>query len=298
MPKPLNSDYAFRRQNLLIEFASLKYASPQGIYMSLSPQEPRLWWGVMFVRKGPYASAILKFTVLFPTSYPADPPILTFLSDIYHPLIVPPTPPPLSSSSTHSSPGMSQPQPPAAHINYNQNISNLPPGSFTLKHGFPNWCSTPSPRATSSPDSKRLPPNPPVAPLESSLSSTPWNHAASPEKEKNILQVLYYLKSVFSSVSVLDDIPPHLAANLGALRAWRSFRETSNIGGKEEGQRVWLERVNGCVAGSQTDGVLYGGMGVGRGGGGLGNEEIMRFLDIDDDAYESIKEMIAGRGST
>jgi len=76
-------------------------------------------------------------------------------------------------------------------------------------------------------------------------------------------------------VSVLDDIPPHLAANLGAWRAWRSFREAGRVSGKEEGQRVWLERVNGCVAGSQTEGVLYGGMGVGRGGGGLGNEEMV-----------------------
>ncbi|KAF8431122.1 hypothetical protein BGX38DRAFT_1229687 [Terfezia claveryi] len=300
MPKPLNSDYAFRRQNLLIEFASLKYASPQGIYMSLSPQEPRLWWGVMFVRKGPFASAILKFTVLFPTGYPAHPPIITFLSDIYHPLIVPPTPPPPPSSlSTHSSPGKSQPQPPAAHINYNQNISNLPAGSFTLKHGFPNWYSTPSPKTTTSPGSKELPPNPPLAPLEPALNSAPSIPSPSPEKEKNILQVLYYLKSVFSSVSVLDDIPPHLAANLGAWRAWRAFREASKAGGaKEESHSVWLERVNGCVTGSQTEGVLYGGMGVGRGGGGLGNEEMMRFLDIDDDAYESIKEMIAGRGTS
>ena len=79
-------------------------------------------------------------------------------------------------------------------------------------------------------------------------------------------------------MSVLDDIPPHLAANLGAWRAWRGFREAGRAGGKAEGKMVWLERVNGCVAGSQTEGVLYGGMGVGRGGGGLGNEEMVSCL--------------------
>lgn len=318
MPKPLSSDYAFRRQNLLIELyafppsfhiftyltpgyrsASLKYAAPQGVYMSLSPQEPSLWWGVMFVRKGsplppkhrssaasdimlfpgPYTSAVLKFTVLFPTGYPAHPPIITFLSDIYHPLIVPPTPPPQSTNpaaSTNSSPGKSQQQhTSAAHINYNQNVSNLPPGSFSLKHGFPSWHSTHSPKTSLSPGSKKLPPNPPITSLDPIAASTSYLPPPA-EKEKSILQVLYYLKSVFSSVSVLDDIPPQLAVNLGACRAWRDFREASKIGGKEEGKRAWLEKVSGCVAGSQTEGVLYGGMGVGRGGGGLGNEEMVR----------------------
>jgi len=96
---------------------------------------------------------------------------------------------------------------------------------------------------------------------------------------------------------VLDDIPTHLAANLGASRAWRSFREAEKNGGNADGKRVWLEKISSCVAGTQTDGVLYGGMGLGRGGGGLGSEEMMRFLDIDDDAYENIKEMIAASGS-
>lgn len=224
---------------------------------------------------GPYASAILKFTVLFPTSYPAHPPIITFLSDIYHPLIVPPTsPPPPTASSTNSSPGRSQSQPSAAHYNYNQNVSNLPPGSFTLKHGFPNWYSASSPKTTSSPGSKKLPPNPPLTPLDPTTTSLSLPSVAQ-EKEKSILQVLYYLKSVFSSVSVLDDIPPHLAANLGAWRAWRSFREAGKVGGKEEGKKVWLDKVDACVAASKTDGVLYDGMGVGRGGGGLGNEEMV-----------------------
>ena len=262
--------------------------------MSLSPQEPRLWWGVMFVRKGcraqikcqvfnnrvadvhkgPYASAVLKFTVLFPTSYPANPPIITFLSDIYHPLIVPPTPPPTNAPlPAQSSPGKSQPS--AAHYNHNQNVLYLPPGSFTLSHGFPSWHSAPSPKSTISLGGKKLPPQPPQeSPDHISLSLV----SSSSEKEKNILQVLYYIKSVFSSVSVLDDIPPHLATNLGAWRAWRSFREADPVGSNNDGKNVWMEKVNSCISGTQTEGVLYGGMGLGRGGGGLGNEEMVFFF--------------------
>ncbi|KAF8454447.1 hypothetical protein BDZ91DRAFT_561025 [Kalaharituber pfeilii] len=298
MPKlPLTSQDAFRRQNLLIEFASLKYACPQGIYMSLSPHDPILWWGVMFVRKGPYASAILKFTVLFPTSYPTHPPIITFLSDVYHPLVVPSTLPPGNTNHTFPnapSSGKSQKLIPAAQLNYNQNISNLPAGSFTLKHGFPTWYSS-SPRTTSSSGSKKLPPNPPLTPIVPSAAGS----TVSPpqEKEKSILQVLHYLKSVFSYESVLDDIPTHLAANLGAWRAWRSFRDAGKEGGKEEGKLVWQEKVSACVLASQNDAVLYGGLGVGRGGGGTGNEEMMRFLEINDEEYQTIKEMIANRGN-
>ncbi|RPB08494.1 hypothetical protein P167DRAFT_578186 [Morchella conica CCBAS932] len=46
MPPPaLLSTPAVRRQNLLIEFASLKHAAPAGVYMSLTPSDPTLWSG-------------------------------------------------------------------------------------------------------------------------------------------------------------------------------------------------------------------------------------------------------------
>lgn len=86
-------------------------------------------------------------------------------------------------------------------------------------------------------------------------------------------------------MSVLDDIPPHLAVNLGAWRAWRSFREAGNVAGKAEGKRVWLDKVKSCVAGSQSEGVLYGGMGIGRGGGGLGNEEMVSAATFEEFQY-------------
>ncbi|CAI4210674.1 unnamed protein product [Parascedosporium putredinis] len=45
---------SLRRQHLLAEFTGLKQACPEGVFVSLTPGDPSLWSGVMFVRKGPY----------------------------------------------------------------------------------------------------------------------------------------------------------------------------------------------------------------------------------------------------
>ncbi|KAH6631812.1 hypothetical protein F5144DRAFT_648978 [Chaetomium tenue] len=80
---------AFKRQHLLAEFTGLKQACPQGIFVSLTPGDPTLWSGVLFVRKGPYAPAILRFQLSFPDTYPSLPPLVTFSTDIFHPLLTP-----------------------------------------------------------------------------------------------------------------------------------------------------------------------------------------------------------------
>jgi hypothetical protein len=41
------------------------------------------------VLTGYYADAVLKFTVQFPADYPSRPPVVHFLSDVFHPLIGP-----------------------------------------------------------------------------------------------------------------------------------------------------------------------------------------------------------------
>ncbi|KAH8151443.1 uncharacterized protein LAJ45_04648 [Morchella importuna] len=120
----LLSTPAVRRQNLLIEFASLKHAAPAGVYMSLTPSDPTLWSGVIFTRKGPYHGGIFKFTITFPPTYPTTPPTIIFTTPLYHPLISP-SPPPASSPSTT-------------------------PGLFSLRHGFPHWF-TPTPSAPATP---------------------------------------------------------------------------------------------------------------------------------------------------
>lgn len=43
---------SFRRQHLNIEFASLRVAKLEGVFLSITPGDPTLWVGVMFVRRG------------------------------------------------------------------------------------------------------------------------------------------------------------------------------------------------------------------------------------------------------
>ncbi|KAJ5786743.1 uncharacterized protein N7503_011955 [Penicillium pulvis] len=67
---------------LHLEFSSLRHAAPLGVYVSLAPGDPTLWSGVIFVRSGPYASAILRFQIRFPDIYPDLPPLVTFATDL------------------------------------------------------------------------------------------------------------------------------------------------------------------------------------------------------------------------
>ncbi|PWY90075.1 ubiquitin-conjugating enzyme [Aspergillus heteromorphus CBS 117.55] len=107
--------------------ASLQHAAPPGTYVSLSPGDPTLWLGVIFVRSGPYASAVLRFQIRFPASYPDMPPLVNFATDVFHPLIVPLT------TYTFST-GASSEDPVSA-----TDDERLPPGGFSLRHGFPHW---------------------------------------------------------------------------------------------------------------------------------------------------------------
>ena len=46
---------ALRKQHLLVEFAGLKQACPEGVFVSLTPDDPSMWSGVLFVRDGEYS---------------------------------------------------------------------------------------------------------------------------------------------------------------------------------------------------------------------------------------------------
>ncbi|CAO3589915.1 unnamed protein product [Absidia cylindrospora] len=44
-------------------------------------------YGVVFVHKGYYRSGVFKFRMYIPESYPDHPPSVTFLTDMFHPLV-------------------------------------------------------------------------------------------------------------------------------------------------------------------------------------------------------------------
>ncbi|KAI8996927.1 ubiquitin-conjugating enzyme/RWD-like protein [Pilobolus umbonatus] len=46
-----------------------------------------VWDGVLFIHKGYYKSGAFKFRLTIPDSYPQQPPSVTFLTDMFHPLV-------------------------------------------------------------------------------------------------------------------------------------------------------------------------------------------------------------------
>ncbi|SPQ23559.1 4ff6c841-c9ce-4cde-b580-3ad59596f740 [Thermothielavioides terrestris] len=244
---------AVKRQHLLAEFAGLKQACPQGIYVSLTPGDPSLWSGVIFVRKGPYAPAILRFQISFPDTYPSLPPLVTFSTDMFHPLITPLT---TYMYSTDVQDGGT-----ASAFDEER----LPPGGFSLRHGFPGWFGRGSrareARALAQSQAQRRSASgggggdggggggtaavmtPPRA-VATATGTTPGSaasgtsgvssasfssfstagYAQTGRREISTYEVLRYIRSTFDNEDVLDSVPLEAAGNPGAWHAWRTHR--------------------------------------------------------------------------
>ncbi|MCJ1371796.1 hypothetical protein MMC20_003015 [Loxospora ochrophaea] len=186
-----------------------------------------------------YAPAVLRFHVVFPPTYPLSPPLITFTSDIFHPLVAPLT--------THTyTTGASGSDPVSA-----TDDERLPPGGFSLRHGFPQWfesakksaaSSTASSRNTSGSHSKQvLASNGSVrdAPSETLLSHALSQRATASEAElklsdsrtsstksprPSIIDVLEYMKTTFIDDGMLDSLPLDAAGNSSAWHAWSAHR--------------------------------------------------------------------------
>ncbi|KAF2099503.1 hypothetical protein NA57DRAFT_75003 [Rhizodiscina lignyota] len=251
---------SFMKQNLLLEFSSLKHASPDGVYVTLTPGDPSLWSGVMFVRTGPYAPAILRFQLSFPPNYPSLPPLVTFSTEIFHPLLTPLT---AQSYATSTMPDGSSPV----------EEERLPPGGFSLRHGFPQWF-----KGSSS----------------NEVTSTP---------DVPVFRILEYMRAAFNDETVLDSIPSGSAANAGAYHAWHTYRaeqqktqQSSGASHRRSNSRdaiprarrpgewnwegVWEQRVQKGVRESLSEPVLFGSSNTG--------DEIIRFSDLDEEAAKQI----------
>ncbi|KAL8338872.1 hypothetical protein RB598_007265 [Gaeumannomyces tritici] len=235
----LSSLPSLRRQNLLAEFAGLKQARPDGVFVSLTPGDPTLWSGVMFVRKGPYANSILRFQISFPDTYPRLPPLVTFSTDMFHPLIAPLTTY-MYTTDIHDNGTVSA-----------TDDERLPPGGFSLRHGFPAWFGRGSSRTRSANSNansvQQTPPRPPnhsntdnnsggsqgadVTPAPSSkVSSVGGPHTylrttAARGEDVSTYDVLRYISSTFDDEDVLDSIPLEAAGNPGAWHAWRTRQQ-------------------------------------------------------------------------
>ena len=116
--------------------------------------------------------------------------------------------------------------------------------------------------------------------------------AATADEGTTIVKVLEYIRSTFSSESVLDALPLEAAANPGAYHAWRAYRagslpspnspssdslsgaptrapDSSALGrnrrpGAWNWEGVWEERVRKAVKASLSEPVLFGGTSAGE----------------------------------
>ncbi|SAL94866.1 hypothetical protein [Absidia glauca] len=85
----INPPPCYRRYELLTEFMNLQNGShcPLGIYLMPCAGTLNVWYGVLFLHQGLYSSGVFKFRIVIPDKYPSAAPSVTFLTDVFHPLI-------------------------------------------------------------------------------------------------------------------------------------------------------------------------------------------------------------------
>lgn len=169
----------------------------------------------------------------------------------------------------------------------------LPPGGFSLRHGFPCWFrraqrSLPNSRDVSGTALVRSIRVAPENAASDHVTTASIDVAPGP-KNGSMVRVLEYIRSTFNDASVLDALPLEAAANPGAYHAWRTYRgltsqtrlssptsprshandgdkataEDSTLGrnrrpGAWNWDGVWEDRVRKAVKASHSESVLYG----------------------------------------
>ena len=153
-------------------------------------------------------------------------PSIIFISDIFHPLVTPLT------TYTYTTGSLSSDTVSAT------DEERLPPGGFSLRHGFPFWFGRAQKSIVPSGASfsniiqldeaaqgvKAYANNP------NSTASIPVTQAqaldfSSQQPSASIKEVLEYVKYTFEDETSLDALPLEAAGNPGAWNAWRSHRK-------------------------------------------------------------------------
>ncbi|KAG2163005.1 hypothetical protein JADG_002744 [Aureobasidium aubasidani] len=267
-----------RRLDLYACLSDSSGACPKGIYLTPTPRDPHVWQGVLFVRKGPYTPAILKFSLLLAAD---KPPTITISTDIFHPLVTPLTTYTYTTSDT------------GADTVHATDDERLPPGGFSLRHGFPKWFGRNKPRPSSQ-----------IGSTEESTSTA--EHSQPSYGPLAIVQILFYMRSTFDTAEVLDKVPLEAAGNPGAWHAWQTHRArvigTTPLsatpedgkspasptlrqqpgGARRPGQwnweGVWEERVKKGVQASISQHTLFG--------SAASTDDLINFLNIDTESID------------
>ncbi|KAL8891417.1 MAG: hypothetical protein Q9215_001559 [Flavoplaca cf. flavocitrina] len=238
----------------------------------LHEPNPRQTYAMVGRPVRPYAPAILRFHVSFPLGYPDLPPLITFNTDIFHPLVTPVTT--YTGASTPDSGTQGAPD-----------EQRLPPGGFGLTDAFPHWFGGSERRSASTAISATTP----VAqaqPSEHEQMPCTTAELLSPAEQMStrisIAHVLGYIKRSFDDNGVLNRLPATAAVNSGAWKAWQAYR--SSMEEPSNGQPnvvedrrkphssndraihpddwswegVWERRVRKAIDASISDQVLFG----------------------------------------
>lgn len=80
-------EQALRDYKVTIEYKHLKSHAPGGVYLVPSLRDLRTFYGLIFVRRGPYTNGIFKFVLKLPNEYNAlnTHPSIVFSSYVYNP---------------------------------------------------------------------------------------------------------------------------------------------------------------------------------------------------------------------
>lgn len=84
-------EQALRDYKVTIEYKHLKSHAPGGVYVVPSMDDLRNFYGIIFVRRGPYTNGIFKFQLRLPKKYNDHNqwPQITFSSYVYNPYVDP-----------------------------------------------------------------------------------------------------------------------------------------------------------------------------------------------------------------
>jgi hypothetical protein len=135
---------------------------------------------------------------------------VTFSTDVFHPLLTPLT------TYTYTTGSLDTDTVSAT------DDERLPPGGFSLRHGFPQWFG----RARRSEASSRDASAGTIGSLAGSATPVPaaLSNGLPAANDVSIVKILDYIRSTFSEESVLDSLSLEAAANPGAYHAWRTYR--------------------------------------------------------------------------
>lgn len=225
---------------------------------------------------GPYAPHVLRFHVSFPSGYPNLPPLITFITDIFHPLVTPVTTYTYGASTPESGANRAADEQP------------LPPGGFGLTDGFPRWFGGSERSTTSSLNSLHNAAAQAEPPEHGKLPCTTPEVQLSAEHmppRASIASVLDYVKRSFDDDDVLNRLPAEAATNPGAWKAWQAYHysnaessrdQTNTIQDQHQShsskgqarhpddwswEGVWERRVRKGIDASISDQVLFGASG-------------------------------------